>query len=104
MYDYNEQRQVLRLIEVAIVLAEEAEHLHGQPLYYDEDGNSVEIVDILKSTAKAQREFLAEEGQLAEALEQPKDQPDTRLEQDYWTYFRRTSPVFAAVLVRRQRT
>lgn len=64
MYDYDEMKQSLRLVEAAIVLLDEAEDLNGQPLYYDEEGNSVDIVEVLKYTARSQREFLAEEGQL----------------------------------------
>ncbi len=62
MIDVEREKKALRLVEAAAVLAKEADTLHGQPLYYDEEGAPVEIVEVLEQTAFALRQIILDEG------------------------------------------
>ena len=45
--------RIATLVRAAAILLEEAENLHGQPLYYTEDGFAVDVERMLEETARA---------------------------------------------------
>lgn len=52
MNPITDEKKVLTLLRAAVVLVDEAETLHHQPLFYDREGKYVEITQTLKQTIK----------------------------------------------------
>jgi hypothetical protein len=64
MSDHNDMLKSMRLVKVATLLLEEAENLNHQPLFYDEEGSPMDVLECLRYTVRCQRDELVREGVL----------------------------------------
>ena len=59
--ELKNEKKALALVEAAVVLADEANTLHGQSLFFDKDWNFVDVVAVLRETAEGLRNLIEEE-------------------------------------------